>query len=143
MVSETQIHPEKVQAYLAAEYRIGDALGDIILKIGQHSRGVAELFARNYMTSGAFLTAFNPHGTLQSDAANELAHKQLADRIYSLGLHAIEGVGSDEKGDWPAEKSYFALGLDLATAKVIGTHFDQDAIVWVGADATPQLIRLR
>jgi len=25
----------------------------------------------------------------------------------------------------------------------MGTHFDQDAIVWVGADAEPQLILLR
>jgi hypothetical protein len=33
--------------------------------------------------------------------------------------------------------------LALEPARVIGTHFDQDAIVWVGADAVPLLILLR
>ena len=36
-----------------------------------------------------------------------------------------------------------ALGLALEPAKTIGTHFNQDAIVWVGPDAVPQLILLR
>ena len=31
----------------------------------------------------------------------------------------------------------------LDDARSIGRHFNQDAIVWVGADATPQLILLR
>lgn len=45
--------------------------------------------------------------------------------------------------DWPTERSYFALGLALEPAKEIGIQFGQDAIVWVGADAVPQLILLR
>jgi hypothetical protein len=55
----------------------------------------------------------------------------------------IEGSGSEEGTDWPSEKSYFALGLALEPSRAIGTHFDQDAIVWVGLDAVPQLILLR
>ena len=52
-------------------------------------------------------------------------------------------AGGEKGTDWAAEESYFALGLALETAKAMGTHFDQDAIVWVGADAEPQLILLR
>ena len=55
----------------------------------------------------------------------------------------IEGSGSEEGTDWPSERSYFALGLGLEAASKIGTEADQDAIVWVGADAVPQLILLR
>jgi len=33
--------------------------------------------------------------------------------------------------------------LALEPTKAIGGHFDQDAIVWVGPDAVPQLILLR
>ena len=44
---------------------------------------------------------------------------------------------------WPAERSHFALGLGLEAARAIGTDLDQDAIVWVGADAIAQLILLR
>jgi hypothetical protein len=54
-------------------------------------------------------------------------------------LHDCREAGTD----WPAERSYFALDLGLEAARVIGIDLDQDAIVWVGADAIPQLILLR
>jgi hypothetical protein len=63
--------------------------------------------------------------------------------LRERGLGAIEGSGSEEGAEWPAEKSWFALGLQLDPARALGRHFDQDAIVWVGADAVPQLILLR
>ena len=143
MPETTQIHPEKVRAFLATSYRIGHTAQDIVLTIGQHSDRLAALFASSDVDCGAFLTAYNPRGTQQSDAANELAHAELAAQLQGLGLQAIEGSGSEEGTEWPAEKSYFAMGLDLETSKAIGTHFDQDAIVWVGADAVPLLILLR
>ncbi len=147
MAKTTQIHPEKVRAYQATSYRLGHTAQDIILTIGQRSDRLAALFASSDVDCGAFLTAYNPRGTQQSDEANDLAHAELAAQLQGLGqglgLQSIEGSGSEEGTDWPAEKSYFALGLDLEASKAIGTHFDQDAIVWVGADAAPQLILLR
>ncbi len=143
MSETTQIHPDKVRAYLATDYRLGQTSQDIVLTIGQRTERLAELFAGSAVSCGAFLTAYNPRGTVQSDKANDQAHAQLAVKLQELGLQAIEGSGSEEGTEWPAEKSYFALGLALETAKAIGTHFDQDAIVWVGPDAIPQLILLR
>ena len=145
MSATTQIHPDKVRAFLATSYQLGHTAQDIVLTIGQRSGRLAALFASSDVDCGAFLTAFNPRGTQQSDAANELAHAQLAAQLHGpgLGLQAIEGSGSEEGTDWPSEKSYFALGLDLETSKSIGTRFDQDAIVWVGADAVRQLVLLR
>jgi hypothetical protein len=143
MTAATQIHPDKVRAYLATDYRIGHTAQDIVLTIGQCSERLAVLFAVTGVDCGAFLTAYNPQGTVQSDAANDQAHAELAAKLQELGLQVIEGSGSEEGTDWPSEKSYFALGLDLEYAKEIGTYFNQDAIVWVGSDAVPQLILLR
>jgi len=143
MTAATQIHPDKVRAYLATDYRIGHTSQDIVLTIDKRSERLAELFAVNGVDCGGFLTAYNPRGTVQTDAANDRAHAELAAKLQALGLRAIEGSGSEEGTDWPSEKSYFALGLALEPAKEIGTHFDQDAIVWVGVDAVPQLILLR
>jgi hypothetical protein len=143
MAEATQIHHDKVRAYLATSYRIGHTSQDIVLSIGQHSERLAALFAGNGVDCGAFLTAFNPRGTIQPDAANDAAHAQLAARLQALGRLAIEGSGSEQGTEWPSEKSYFALGLALEPAKAIGIHLDQDAIVWVGADAIAQLILLR
>ncbi len=143
MAETTQIQPDKVRAYEATDYRLGHTDQDIVLTIRKRSECLAELFAGSGVNCGAFLTAYNPRGTIQSDEANDQAHAQLAAKLQELGLKAIEGSGSEKGTKWPAEKSYFALGLALEPAKAIGTQFDQDAIVWVGADAVPQLILLR
>ena len=143
MAETTQVHPDKIRAYLATDYRLGHAAQDIVLTIGQRSERLTALFAAKGVNCGAFLTAYNPRGTLQPEAANHLAHAQLATQLAQLGHAVIEGSGSEEGTDWPAEKSYFALGLALETAKAMGAHFDQDAIVWVGPDAEPQLVLLR
>jgi hypothetical protein len=143
MADTTQIHPDKVRAYLATDYRLGHAEHDIILNIGVRSERLASLFISSGVACGAFLTAYNPRGAIQSDEANECGHAELASMLHDQGLQAVEGSGSEEGTKWPAEKSYFALGLQLDAAKQLGRHFDQDAIVWVGADAVPQLILLR
>ena len=143
MAETTQIQPDKVRAFLATDYRLGHTAQDIVLTIGQRSERLAALFAAKGVNCGAFLTAYNPRGTLQPEAANQLAHAQLATHLAQLGHAVIEGSGSEKGTDWAAEESYFALGMDLEPAKAMGTHFDQDAIVWVGADAEPQLILLR
>ena len=143
MAETTQIHPDKVRAFLATDYRLGHTTQDIVLTIGQPSERLAALFISSGVACGAFITAYNPRGTVQADAANDKAHAQLSAKLSELRLQVIEGSGSEEGTDWPAEKSYFALGPALEPAKAIGTHFDQDAIVWVGPDAVPQLILLR
>ena len=143
MAETTQIHPDKIRAFLATDYRLGHTAQDIVLTIGQRSERLAALFADKGVNCGAFLTAYNPRGALQPVAANLLAHAQLATQLAQLGHEVIAGTGSEKGSDWAAEESYFALGLALEDAKVMGTHFDQDAIVWVGADAEPQLVLLR
>ena len=137
------IHTEKVRAYLATDYRLGHTENDIILNIGKRSERLAVLFKSRGVDCGAFITAYNPRGTIQTDEANNKAHAKLLDEIEWFGLTSIEGSGSEEGTDWPAEYSYFALGLALDPAKAIGNQFDQDAIVWVGSDCVPQLIILR
>lgn len=143
MTKKTQILPDKVRAYLATAYRIPQTRDDIVLTIGQRSQRLADLYAVSGFECGAFLTAYNPQGAMQSDAANERAHADLAALLRGQGISAIEGSGGEEDSDWPAEKSWFALGLQLQPAKDLGRHFDQDAIVWVDEDAVPQLILLR
>jgi hypothetical protein len=143
MTETTQIHCDKVRAYLATNYRLGHTAQDIVLNIGKRSERLAALFAANGVNCGAFLTAHNPRGSIQPDLANDQGHAQLAAKLKELGLLVIEGSGSEDGSQWPAEKSYFSLGLDLDSAKALGAHFDQDAIVWVGPDAVPQLTLLR
>jgi hypothetical protein len=143
MTDATQIHPDKLRAFRNTSYRLGHTEHDIVLKVEQYSPRLAELYKTRGVTCGAFITAYNPRSTVRADDANHLAHAQLAARLQSLGVDVIEGSGSEEGTAWPAERSYFALGLTLELAQSVGTQFDQDAVVWTGSDAIPQLILLR
>ena len=91
MSETTLIHPDKVRAYLATDYRLGHTDQDIVLNIDQRSERLVELLAKTGVSCGAFLTAYNPQGTVQSDAANDLGHAELASKLQDLGLQAIEG----------------------------------------------------
>ena len=142
-MSSSQISPEKVRAYHATSYRLGHTNADIVLNIGILSPPVITLFRTRQVTCGAFVTAFNPYGVQQSDAENEQAHARLLNQVASMGLSFMEGSGGEDGSDWPAERSLFVLGLGLADAQKLGQLFDQDALVWVGADGMPQLILLR
>ena len=124
MFETTQIHPDKLRAYESTDYRLGHTDQDIVLNINERSEPLATLFAFNGVNCGAFLTAYNPQGTIQSDAANAQRHSELASKLQELGVMAIEGSGSEGSGGedgtkWPAEKSYFALGLALELANNI------------------------
>ena len=142
-MSETTIAADKVRAYMATDYRLGHTTQDIVLAPGLRSSRLAALYASNGVTCGAFLTAFNPLGTQKSDTENDQAHAELTKTLAHLGLVSIEGSGSEEGTHWPAEKSLFALGLSREGATSIGRQFDQDAIVWVGDSAVPELVLLR
>jgi len=137
------VPPEKRDAYLATNYCLGFGPEAVVLNIGKHSAALAELFTEHRVACGAFITAYNPEGTQQSDETNAQDHAALLQRVVELCHSFIEGVGAGTTGQWPLERSVFAYGMDKASACAVGRQFRQDAIVWVGPDAVPQLVLLR
>ena len=71
------------------------------------------------------------------------AQQQLLRQLSLEGFPALNALGIDPSGDWPGEESVFVPGLSLDRAKLLGSKFGQNAIVWVGPDAVPQLVLLR
>jgi hypothetical protein len=96
MSEMTQIHPDKVRAFLATNYRLGHTPEAIVLNIGKRSERLAAFFAASGVDCGAFLTAYNPRGAIQSYKANERGHAELAGKLQALELQGIEGSGSEE-----------------------------------------------
>jgi len=139
----TEIDPQKIHAYLATHYRVGHTDDCPVLRIGSTCLELDALFSDRDVDCAGFLTAYNPRGTQQSDLKNETSHRLLHAQLSALSLTLIEGSGSEPGTNWPAERSYFALGLTRDAASDFGRAFDQDAIVWVGDDLVPQLILLR
>ena len=129
-------------AYLRCHYRV---LGELpfMLRIGEQIAALLALYERLDCNCAAFLTAWNPRGELLDDEANHGIQTTLMRDIAARGHAGIAGVGEDPDGDWRGEDSVLVPGMDLAAAMAIGVAYGQNALVWAGSDARPQLILLR
>jgi hypothetical protein len=67
----------------------------------------------------------------------------LGNHLRALTKFVIEGEGVDPAHQWPAERSYLVIGINRDTATLLGQRAHQDAVVWVGPDAVPELLLLR
>ena len=139
-----------VQAYRETQYRahLKDAGKDsgeesIVLKVDVTSAPLKGLHLRTGVDCSAFITACNPWSRALSDAQNAQRMQGLMDVLRARSLRWYPGTGQHPNNGWPAEPSLLVLGLSLAAARVLAASFEQNAFVWSGADATPQLILLR
>lgn len=138
----SEIDPSTAQAYLETDYCV-DAPEPFVLRIGIPCMQLAQLHARHRTDCSVFVTACNPRSRIVEDRENARRQAELAAELGGRGLTFFGGVGRHPTGGWPAEHSYLVLGLPLAEAKELGERYAQNAIVWCGADAVPQLVLLR
>jgi len=124
------------------EYRVhGDA--PFTLKIGTASHPLYEAHQRQNVACSAFITAFNPYGQTFDETQNLQRNATLRAELVKGGRALMEGIGQHPSNDWPGENSFLVFGVLLEDAKTLGTSFQQNAIVWTGADSVPQLVLLR
>ncbi len=142
MFSESVIDPAVIQAYLETHYRVhGES--PLVLQIGQVNRDLLSLYERHNVNCAAFITGWNPYSREVSETENRDRQKELATELARRSLAFLEGIGQHPSNNWPGEESLLILGLDLEAAKTLGGRYEQNAIVWCGADGVPQLIVLR
>ena len=116
---------------------------EFTLSVGQRSAELHALYVELGLTCAGYLTAWNPFSKEASELENENAQRQLLRQLSLEGFPALNALGIDPSGDWPGEESVFVPGLSLDRAKLLGSEFGQNAIVWAGPDAVPQLVVLR
>lgn len=139
---ESAIDPDLVEAYKATDFHVHNQ-PPFVLKVGTASPQLAQLYHQHGTTCAAFLTAYNPYSEAVGDAENTAFQHKLSRELTSRGLTFLPGMGQDNQGQWPGEPSFLILGLALDEAKVMGAQYRQNALVWCGEDAVPQLILLR
>ena len=139
---ELIIDAHTMQAYRSTEYRVhGDE--PFSLQVDRQSEPLARLHKRYQVNCSAFITGCNPFSHLLDDAGNAARHAALGEELSRRSLASIEGIGQHPSNQWPGEPSYLIFGLSLEAARKLGLTLEQNAILWSGADATPQLILLR
>lgn len=130
------------QAYLETEYRV---LGEppFGLRVGRASAELLYAHERQKVDCSAFVTACNPFSRLLDDAANAARQRALAGELTHRRLAFVQGIGQHPSNQWPSEESFLVFGLTLEAAKTLGARLQQNALIWSGRDAVPQLILLR
>ena len=140
---QSEIPDELIEAYRATEYVCGLGHDAFVLRIGVPSSPLAALYSSVGVSSAAYLTACNPKSEPQDAEANAEAHMRLGAELVAAGYQPVEGVAQDPAEHWPAEHSYLVLGITIHAAREIGRRYGQNAVVWTGADAVPELLLLR
>ncbi|MEZ5664693.1 MAG: DUF3293 domain-containing protein [Burkholderiaceae bacterium] len=142
MQTPSVIDPETIQAYRETDYRVyGPA--PFTLRVDQPSQALATAHRTHGVTCSAFVTACNPLGQRAEAEDNATRQTALAAQLRARGLDFTPGVGQHPSGDWPGEDSFLIFGLTLEDARTLGRQLDQNAVLWSGAGAVPQLILLR
>lgn len=74
------------------------------------------------------LTAGNPNGKVQEDAANEAANSKLKADLEARGLayEVVQGMYPNDKSE---AESYLVYGVDQATAHELGNKYRQDSVL--------------
>jgi hypothetical protein len=141
LFSDSVIDCETIQAYLETEYHVqGDSA--LTLKIGASNPALAALHKAHGVESSAFITACNPFSQTLDPEVNEERQAALAGELKDRGLASIAGIGQHPSSGW-AEPSYLVLGASLEVAMALGVRHRQNAIVWSGHGAVPELVLLR
>lgn len=141
-MQQSLLEPNLIDAFLATDYRVNGPQ-PFTLKINRKSQSLEKLYEEHGHNCAAYLTSCNPYSENVGDIANASLHRELARELAARGFFFLPGVGQDSLGKWPGEPSYLILGMDLDAAKTLGQKYRQNALVWCGPDAVPQLILLR
>lgn len=141
----TSLPAELQQAYENALYRVFDPAGALIhtLRVGRRDAWLQQAYLAHQSTSACYLTACNPLGQRLSDAENAQRMQQLRTALQRQGWRFESGQGQDPAALWPGEDSLLIWDMDEATAMAWGRQWQQNALLFCGADAVPRLLWLR
>lgn len=132
-----------IYAYRVAHYSFETDADPIQFAIGQFCPTLADLFTELCRSTALCITAYNPFGQELGDAQNEVASEELRNVLAELDSPFFPALGKAPDGSWGPEPGYMVFGVTCARAKRLGSRFRQNAIVWVGPSAVPELLLLR
>ena len=142
-IESSRIPTELIGHYLSANYQVMTGSDIFTLSIDQPSTSLSQLFTTSGYQCAVFITAFNPLSQQRNLKENLINNERLQIELKQYTSQILTGKSTDPFEQWIAEESFLALGINLQTSKLLGTQFNQNAIIWIGTDATPRLILLR
>ncbi len=139
---ESTLDPALIRAYRETDYRVF-AEPPFVLHIDLPSHEMRDCYRKSQVDRAAYLTACNPCSMRLGDAENDELQAGLSRILDEMHLAYIAGVGLHPTGGWAGEPSFLVLGMSREQACSVGRQFRQNAVVWCGPDATPELLLLK
>jgi len=134
--------PATIRAYRETDY-IVHAGPDFVLRIDQPCAALAAYYTRRHIAAGCVITAWNPFSQPLPHAENQARQARLEQELQQAGWHWLPAVGRHPTNGWPPEAGCLVEGMNEETAREWGRTYEQNAVVWCGADAIPRLRLLR
>lgn len=92
----------------------------------------------NKEKSAVILTAWNPRSQIASAEENKYRNEKLHSALNNYTIFKALGHGSDLS--WPAEDSFFILGISRKEIEELAIEYDQYAYVWCESGKPASLI---
>lgn len=142
MSNASAIAADTLQAYRETNYHVF-AQPPFVLRAGLHSSPLAALHRQAGVDCSAFLTACNPFSQRLEARINAARELDLKAALARAGLPFLDGLGQHPSNHWPGEASVLVLGMGQAAARTLAAHYEQNALLWMGADTLVQLVLMR
>ena len=142
VMTQSAVDLKMIQAYRETEYCV---LGDnkFTLKVDQLNNALMAAHKQYGVDCSTFITAYNPYSQTCDATQNVKLNQRLSDELKASGLKFIDAIGQHPQSTWLGENSFLVLGLSLSAAKILGARYQQNALIWCGQKAVPQLILLQ
>ncbi|MBS1143481.1 MAG: hypothetical protein H6R14_887 [Proteobacteria bacterium] len=127
-------------AYMATTYRVFLPSGVCELRLGQASDTLRCWLETAGENTFALISAQNPDGQQLDESANAERQSQLECDLLEGNYEPYAAQHEADDGQWPMEESCFVPGISCEDACALAADFGQNAVVYGGADAVPQLV---
>ncbi len=123
------------EAYSTTTYRMkSEGSEDVEIRLQQRSPVPGPM---------AYITADNPGSRQLPVGENDRRRAALRAALTDSGYEVISGESIDDDGSWPTERGFWIRGLNRDEARAMGGRFEQNAILFVDAQSSVELIDCR
>ncbi|MEM9215860.1 MAG: DUF3293 domain-containing protein [Cyanobacteria bacterium P01_F01_bin.150] len=126
-------------SYRQTLYQVFSDDDTISIRVGHHNSSLDRLVRRHNQSRWALITAHNPYSQPLTDLENQSRNKSLVKDLWPLHLPILRAVGEDQSDQWPAEESFFIIGIRQRDAVSLGQKYNQNAILVGTVGYAPQL----
>lgn len=141
-IKETVLPEKLIAAYSDADYVVECDSYSFVMRIGSHSQEMDDILQQHAATTMAIISAFNPLSNPTDEMINIQNTEKLGNELRQRFISFKQGLSKSTHGEWP-EKNFIVIDIDLDTAKEIGKHYKQNAIVFYEKGGVAKLILLQ